>query len=175
MSDAMIVVAKSRGYYGEKSRAPGERFAIASAEQFSPRWMVTPDKMTAEDKATEAAYVSTNTRARERNITDAQLLAEVAQSSGLTAVLRTENMQLKTRIKELEEKNSALQGQLDELLAGRAPSEVREGAPRTPRQPREGLEADTAGPVDGDAGGEPEGDAEGAAQEQPTRRTRRLG
>jgi hypothetical protein len=114
MSEPMIVVAISQGYYGEKIRYEGERFALKEAAHFSARWMVDPNgsDFTSAHRALEQSYKLANeTASTRKGISDEQLLAEVTQSSGVIAGLRAENLQLK-------EKVSALQGQLDRALAG---------------------------------------------------------
>lgn len=180
--EPMVVVATQTGFYANKVRYEGERFAIDNPQAFSAAWMVDPNAADAEDTARiEADYASRHARPGSRDISDAALLAEIAQSGGRAEALRVENIQLKGKISEL-------QGQLDQLLAGakgsRAGAGVRAGTggeagggPAT-----EGAETD-AGGLDAGAGeaeeGEdlfgsaPHGDAEGEAQAAGTVRITR--
>jgi ribosomal protein L12E/L44/L45/RPP1/RPP2 len=169
----MIVVAIARGYYGGKSRYEGERFAITEPAHFSKKWMVDPNgpDMTSAYRALEAAYVSSTSRPNSRSVTDEQLLAEVTQSAGVVAGLRLENIKLK-------EKVSALQGQIDQLLAkGATGVAVRKAPSRAERA--EAVKADEAEQpeptdFDGDASAEEAGDVT-AREEAAPRRVRRTG
>lgn len=145
----LVVVAIHKGYYGDKTRYPGERFAIADARMISTRWMVDPNgsDYTSDHRAMEAAYAAANSRGSTRTVTDEQLIAEVAQSSGVIAGLRAENLMLK-------EKVSALQGQLDRALAGAQGStgskaKARTAAVEAPEEPAEtGDDGDAEEPGD---------------------------
>lgn len=93
----MIVVAKEVGYYGNKIRAVGERFAISKPDHFSKRWMLDPKKD--DTRSVEAQY---SVPERKRDITDEQMLAELADSAGAVAALRKENAMLKEQIRTLK-------------------------------------------------------------------------
>jgi hypothetical protein len=165
----MIVLAIGRGYYGGKSRVEGERFAISDKEHFSKRWMVDPSgsDFTSAHRAMEMSYMATSNRPLNRGITDEQLLAEVTQSAGVVAGLRAENLQLK-------EKVSALQGQLDQLLAKGEPGRgnIREEPARAKRRSVEAEPERAPEPVPDEAE-EASGDV-GQGEEAPaTRRVRR--
>ncbi len=160
MSEPMIVVATHRGYYGEKIRYEGERFALKDHAHFSPRWMVDPagDKYTETHKAAEQAFAASTATQRKQGVTDEQLIAEVTQSSGVVAGLRAENLKLK-------EENRALRAKVDSLT----------GADREVRAREAGDEPDV-GSTDqaetGDAGAGAAGDVTPGA-EAPARRVRR--
>lgn len=171
MSEAMIVVAKSRGYYGEKPRYEGERFAITDKAHFSSRWMIDPNSTdyTSDIKAMEQNFANTRGKPAARSISDEQLLAEVTQSAGVVAGLRAENLKLKEEVSHLKEQISALQGKLDQALV--AGGGVRAEPTRPSRRAAETPAAAAAEPGDNEEG---EGDGDvGAGEETPTRRVRR--
>lgn len=93
----MIVVAKEVGYYGNKIRAVGERFAISNPAHFSKKWMLDPKKD--DTRSVEAQYSAPE---RKRDITDEQMLAELADSAGAVAALRKENAMLKEQIRTMQ-------------------------------------------------------------------------
>jgi hypothetical protein len=176
--EPVVVVAMKRGFYNGKTRYEGERFAITDEAAFSKKWMAKPDDPAVQEevRVLETSYKQTRAREATRDITDEQLLAEIAQSSGVVAALRLENAQLK-------EDNRALREQLDAAIGGQT-REVRgeEGSARRrgssqaaalaasePAEAGEGEgEADNGEPGGaGEAAGYGEGDAPG-----PIRRRR---
>lgn len=170
----MIVVATLKGYYGDKTRYPGERFAIADGSLISTRWMVDPSgpDYTSDHRAMEAAYAATSGKGSTRTVTDEQLIAEVTQSSGVIAGLRAENLQLKEKI-------SALEGQLDRALAGAkgsvSGSEVRADTARARRAAAAKADQEPEREPEVEPAGEdtnPAGDVN-AGDEAPIRRIRR--
>lgn len=160
MAKAMIVVATKKGYYGDKVRQIGEKFAIKDKTQFSGKWMTTPDS--AEGKELHADYASTISNAA-RTVTDEQMLSEIAEAQGLAGARRAENDRLKAKLKELEAQNAALESKLakvsDEAADVLAAVEETDG-PET-------EEAETPADAEGETG------SEDTAPAKPTRRTRR--
>lgn len=157
----MIVVAKSAGYYGDKPRQAGERFAIKTARHFSKNWMADPSKE--ETGHLEAQYTSPG---RTRDVSDEQLLSEVADAVGAVAALREENARLKQRIRKLEQEIA----HAEERAAAAESAGIDEGASEGESEPPadEGPGAAGAASAAGEEDGE--GADEGRAPRRVTRR-----
>lgn len=153
------VIASQLGEYGKTERYVGERFHVARAEHVSKRWMIRADDESRKDeiKRLELEFKQGPGRLRQQDVSQAQMLAEVAQSGGALAALRAENAQLKAEIAELKGAVKDAKGKAAAVGGGSAGGEDAPGA---------GGEASTTR-----AGGQvTEGDvAGGDADDQPTR------
>lgn len=172
-----LVVATGPGHYGNTMRYVGERFAISDEAHFSKRWMIYADDPT---RADELAALERDFRQYSRtsrtaqDVTDQQLLSEIAEAGGVSAMLTEENRQLKASVAKLTRRISELEDQLEALSkeAGYA------GDPDED-QTNFDIEAGAAAGEDGSADGDAAGDAAEAGQAadvpagRPTRRTRR--
>jgi len=153
LDEPIVVVATQKGYYGNTVRHEGERFAINSPADFAATWMVEPAKAKdlRELVKLEADFRARHARPGRGDISDAQLLSEIAQSGGRLEALRQENLSLKAKVKTLEGTISELTGQLDQLLAGAKGAgegrTVRVDAGRS-RQAKEGAESEASGAGD---------------------------
>lgn len=151
----MVVIATGEGHYGDKTRYVGERFAITDPKHFSTRWMVDPNdpKSAAEVKSLERKY-GERFPAKTRDITDEQLLAEIALTQGAATALRAENIKLKEKVRELEAKIA----RLDTRVASPEPERAEVSSSESERAD-EGAE-DKAGPEDGRDADDGAGDVE---------------
>lgn len=169
--EALIVVAKKQGYYGDKTRYVGERFVITSRKHFADVWMLEAGKPAdAEEVAALERAFAERFPSRKRDISDEKLLAEVVQTSGVIAAVRAENLKLKDEIASLKRENHALKATIAGLEAG--------GATEAGEEPTaEGAGSDAGDAVESEdtvgGAGAYEGDAAGDDEPRPEERRRR--
>jgi hypothetical protein len=174
---AKVVIATQPGLYGDKPRYPGERFVIANVAAFSKRWMLDPKDPDNADRvrSLEAEYVAQH-GPKKRDISDEQLLAEVAQSGGQLTALRAENLKLKERIRDLEARQTVSETGLGKAAgepAAAAADPVVDAEDAAGKAPAAGADAGAGqGAADGAAAGA-DGNVPGAPSAPATRTTRR--
>lgn len=167
-----IVVATAKGLYKGSTIRPGQRFAILSPEHFAEKWMIDPKEKPEEARKLEVQYKG-NYGPRSRDVDDASILSELAAATGGSAVLRAEIVQLKGRIKELEEENA----QLKAKPASVGETSESEGSDADDEDADDDADGDAeTSPVDGGDDGDGDGaDATGSTEEPqaaPTLRRR---
>lgn len=161
-----VVVARLTGYYGDTIRERGERFGLRKPSDFSEKWMVDPnDPKQAEEARLLGLEFKANNPTRVTDVSDDVIMSEVAQSGGALAALDQKNKALQRQVEELKAQLVNKEGANDD--AGTSESDLGSedaAGGESGKEPSEGDGRGDTGPEKSDGGDE--------TRTRPTRRRR---